>query len=136
MPAARSGAILLVLAAGLVLAGCAGDAEPAPMTQQQLDAFGAAYDQGAMTVGDAVQLAPTGMVGMIDVRIAAGIGAVEEVVHGAPPADFHDWPVVALCFYPQDVPSIEVAAVPPSHEQAFVDAQGFELMCDGPPELH
>lgn len=124
----------IVSAAVLVLAGCAGSPGPAPMSHEQLDDFGARYDKGDMTVGDAVGIAPAGMVGMIDVRQAAGIGGTEEMVHGTPPAEFHDWPVVGLCFYPDAVPSIEVAAVPPEDMQAYKDAPGFDLVCDEPPE--
>jgi hypothetical protein len=127
--------LAIAVSAALLLAGCAARPGPAPMTQAQLDSFSAAYSaSGEMTVGDAVALAPGGMVGMIDVRVASGIGAVEEVVLGVPPEDFHDWPVVGLCMYADAVPSIEVAAVPPSHAQAFADGPGLHLLCDGPPE--
>ncbi len=129
----RKHAITLA-AAALMLVGCASDPGPAAMSQAQLDDFGAQYDKGDMTVGDAVRIAPDAMVGMIDVRQTAGIGGTEEIVHGTPPAEFHDWSVVALCFYPQDVPSVEVAAVPPEDAQAFADGPGVNLVCDGPPE--
>lgn len=132
--AARWKLAAVLTAAVLALAGCASGSDPAPMTQEQLDDFNAQYGKGGMTVGEAIGIAPDGMVGMIDVRRAAGIGAAEEIVHGTPPPEFHDWSVVALCSYPQSVPSIEVAAVPPEDAQTFADAPGFALMCDGPPE--
>lgn len=128
-------AAAIAVAAALLLSGCAAQQGPAPMTQAELDDFSAAYsDAAAMTVGDAVALAPGGMVGMIDVRVASGIGGTEEVILGEPPEELHDWSVVGLCMYADAVPSIEVAAVPPSHVQAFADGPGLHLVCDGPPE--
>lgn len=135
MRARSKATVAVAVSAALLLAGCASRSAPDPMTQEQLDAFSAAYSASdTMTIGDAVALAPGGMVGMIDVRVDAGIGAVEEVVQGVPPEAFHDWPVVGLCMYADAVPSIEVAAVPPSHAQAFADGPGLHLVCDGPPE--
>jgi hypothetical protein len=117
----------------LGVAGCAGEPEPVPMTQQQLDAFGAGMRIGT-TVAEAVALAPAGMVGLIEVHIDPDLGPVERASYGAPPEELLDWVVIGYCGGTQSVPSIEVAAVARTQAEAADRSPGFHLQCDGPAE--
>lgn len=125
-------AMLSAALAAAVVVGCTpAPPGPLPLEQQQIDAVFAANGGavGELTVGEALALAPEGTIGMIDARVAAGVGSAQSVIDGAPGPEFAQWVVVGLCGYPQAVPSVELAAVPPEDVEAIVP--GWNLVCDG-----
>lgn len=132
MPASsiRTTIAALLGGAALVLTGCA--AGPAPLAEPEMQAvFDAIEPASGATVGDALALARDGTIGMIDARIATGVGQTQESFSGAPPEAYLDWAVVGLCGYGSSIPSIEVAAVPPADLEAAMASQGWNLQCEG-----
>ncbi|WP_206446847.1 hypothetical protein [Agrococcus sp. KRD186] len=126
----RATVAALVGGAALLLTGCASG--PAPLSEPEITAVLAAIEPGSgVTVGDALALAREGTIGMIDARIATGVGQAQDVFEGAPPAGYHDWAIVATCSYGSSIPSIEVAAVPPADLDAAMASRGWNLQCDG-----
>lgn len=83
------------------------------------------------TVGEALALAPSGTMQMIDARIATGVGNQQDAFQGAPPEAYHDWMVVGICGYSNAIPSIEIAAVPSEDLDAALANRNFHLVCDG-----
>lgn len=124
--------LLLGAAAAALLAGCA--TGPAPLSATQVDEVFDGIDLSGSepsTVGEALALAPSGTMQMIDARIATGVGNEQDVFQGAPPEDYHDWMVVGICGYANSIPSVEIAAVPPDDLDAALANRNFHLVCDG-----
>lgn len=125
-------ALLLAAVAAVLCAGCA--TGPAPLDDVQmdevLDGIGSLGSQPS-TVGEALALAPSGTIQMIDARIATGVANEQVAFQGAPPEDLHNWMIVGVCGYPNAIPSIEIAAVPPEDIDAALANRNFHLVCDG-----
>lgn len=131
MTGLRKRAITGAIGCAVALGGCASDPGPVGMTQAQLETFTATYVGDDRTVQEALELAPPGTIGLMEVRVAEG-APFEHASYPEPPEHFRDWVVVGMCGAPDALPSVELAAVAPTQLEAFMDAPPFHLVCDGP----